>query len=188
MWVPVAVRRSANSYSQFTYFMNTSKLMNTTKLHRSENGVWNLGEFSVAQRNQHKAVARVFKRMRSTLHWPLLRISGARQVPVPARRGRTAVMIDWASRDPLWCSAGRCVLSIASCRNHDASGSALSAPQPRRNLEIRDTLRGISLCSSEGRPYEIRDTILTCARKPTWVSLIYRTEPTTKKCKNRGKN
>ena len=27
-----------------------------------------------------------------------------------------------------------------------------------------------------------RDAILTCARKPTWVSLIYRTEPTTKKC------
>ena len=33
----------------------------------------------------------------------------------------------------------------------------------------------------------IRDAILTCARKPTWVSLIYRTEPTTKKCKNRRK-
>jgi len=31
----------------------------------------------------------------------------------------------------------------------------------------------------------IRDAILTCARKPTWVSWIYRTEPTTKKCKNR---
>ena len=29
----------------------------------------------------------------------------------------------------------------------------------------------------------IRDAILTCARKPTWVSLIYRTEPATKKCK-----
>ena len=28
----------------------------------------------------------------------------------------------------------------------------------------------------------IRDAILTCARKPTRVSLIYRTEPTTKKC------
>jgi len=27
----------------------------------------------------------------------------------------------------------------------------------------------------------IRDAILTCARKPTGVSLIYRTEPTTKK-------
>jgi len=27
----------------------------------------------------------------------------------------------------------------------------------------------------------IRDAILTCARKPTRVSLIYRTEPTTKK-------
>ena len=33
----------------------------------------------------------------------------------------------------------------------------------------------------------IRDAILTCARKPTWVSLIYCTEPTTKKCKNRKK-
>ena len=33
----------------------------------------------------------------------------------------------------------------------------------------------------------LRDAILTCARKPTWVSLIYRTEPTTKKCKNRKK-
>ena len=33
-------------------------------------------------------------------------------------------------------------------------------------------------------PYDtIRDVILTCARKPTRVSLIYRTEPTTKKCK-----
>ena len=31
----------------------------------------------------------------------------------------------------------------------------------------------------------IRGAILTCARKPTRVSLIYRTEPTTKKCKNR---
>jgi len=28
----------------------------------------------------------------------------------------------------------------------------------------------------------IEDVIFTCARKPTWVSLIYRTEPTTKKC------
>jgi len=29
----------------------------------------------------------------------------------------------------------------------------------------------------------IRDVILTCTRKPTWVSLIYCMEPTTKKCK-----
>jgi len=40
-------------------------------------------------------------------------------------------------------------------------------------------------------PYDtIRDAILTCARKPTWVGLIYRTETTTKitvklKSKNR---
>ena len=42
--------------------------------------------------------------------------------------------------------------------------------------------------TATGHPkYTIRDAILTCARKPTWVSLIYRTEPTTKKCKNRKK-
>ena len=33
-----------------------------------------------------------------------------------------------------------------------------------------------------------RDAILTCARKPTRVSLIYCTEPTTKKCKKQKKN
>ena len=31
----------------------------------------------------------------------------------------------------------------------------------------------------------IRDAILTCVQKLTQVSLIYRTEPTTEKCKNR---
>jgi len=33
----------------------------------------------------------------------------------------------------------------------------------------------------------IQDAILTCARKSTRVFLIYHTEPTTKKCKNRKK-
>ena len=31
--------------------------------------------------------------------------------------------------------------------------------------------------------YTMRDAILTCTQKPTWVSLIYRTETTTKKWK-----
>jgi len=31
----------------------------------------------------------------------------------------------------------------------------------------------------------IRDAILTCARKPTLVGLIYRTETTTKNCKKK---
>jgi len=34
----------------------------------------------------------------------------------------------------------------------------------------------------------IRDAILTCARKPTRVSLIYRTEPTSKKWKQKKLN
>ena len=37
-------------------------------------------------------------------------------------------------------------------------------------------------------PYDtIRDDILTFARMPTWVSLIYRTETTAKKCKTEKK-
>jgi len=45
-----------------------------------------------------------------------------------------------------------------------------------------------SRCSIEterNKGNTIRDAILTCARKPTRVSLIYRTKPTSKKCKNR---
>jgi len=51
-------------------------------------------------------------------------------------------------------------------------------------------LTSVGVCKSLLRAHHklnrintIRDAILTCARKPTWVSLIYRTEPTTKKCK-----
>ena len=33
----------------------------------------------------------------------------------------------------------------------------------------------------------IRNAILTCARKPTWLGLIYRTQTTTKKCKTKKK-
>jgi len=36
-----------------------------------------------------------------------------------------------------------------------------------------------------GRNNMIRDAMLMCTQKPTWVSLIYRTEPTTKKVENR---
>ena len=37
--------------------------------------------------------------------------------------------------------------------------------------------------SHQHRYDTIRDAILACARKPTWVGLIYRTESTTKNCK-----
>ena len=39
-------------------------------------------------------------------------------------------------------------------------------------------------CDHSVIPYDtIRDAILTCARKPTWVGLIYRMQTTTKNCK-----
>ena len=49
--------------------------------------------------------------------------------------------------------------------------------QPERQCEH------CALCTRMIRHDTIRDAILTCARKPTRVSLIYRTETTTKKCK-----
>ena len=51
----------------------------------------------------------------------------------------------------------------------------------------RDISFKIYLLQVPCKHYTIRDAILTCARKPTWVSLIYRTEPTTKKCKKKQK-
>ena len=48
-----------------------------------------------------------------------------------------------------------------------------SSPSSQLSLKSFNTIR-----------YDtIRDAILTCARKPTWVGLIYRTETTTKNCK-----
>jgi len=41
------------------------------------------------------------------------------------------------------------------------------------------------ICTNWTYIYEIRDAILTCNQKLTWVSLIYCTEPTSKKWKNR---
>jgi len=56
------------------------------------------------------------------------------------------------------------------------------------SLCLFSCLRVSTLLSYSFRRYTtIRDAILTCARKPTWVSLIYRTERTTKKCKNKKK-
>jgi len=47
-------------------------------------------------------------------------------------------------------------------------------------------VRFVRLLVTAMRVYDtIRDAILTCTRKPARVSLIYRTEPTNKKCKNR---
>ena len=63
---------------------------------------------------------------------------------------------------------------------------SLAIPQwPRTPLQ--GLVDGVTPSSSTIRYDTIRDAMLTCARKPTWVRLIYRTEPTTKKCKNRKK-
>ena len=53
---------------------------------------------------------------------------------------------------------------------------------PRRTAETARSCTTINI-----RYDTIRHAILTCARKPTWVSLIYRTETTTKRCKTEKK-
>jgi len=53
------------------------------------------------------------------------------------------------------------------------------------HLLIRMQISSYKLCLHMIRSDTIRDAILTCARKPTWVGLIYRTEKTTKNCKTK---
>ena len=47
---------------------------------------------------------------------------------------------------------------------------------PDLNCAVQDLLLEVVDLKQEVRYDTIRDTILTCARKPTYVSLIYRTE------------
>jgi len=48
---------------------------------------------------------------------------------------------------------------------------------------IRPPIKGAVMHTAYFSYDTIRDAILTCARKPTWIGLIYRTETTTKNCK-----
>ena len=71
----------------------------------------------------------------------------------------------WAGINVMWCALHK--INFCPC----ASGAPYS--QPIKWWHWWQLIR-----------YDtIRDAILMCARKPTRVSLIYRTEPTTKKCK-----
>ena len=61
-----------------------------------------------------------------------------------------------------------------------ASGLRWPCPRP----VAPSSRRAWTYVRMDVRTYDtIRDAILTCARKPTQVGLIYRTEPTTKMCK-----
>ena len=50
------------------------------------------------------------------------------------------------------------------------------------SFHLAETITITTITNDTIRYDTIRDAILTCARKPTWVSLIYRTETTTKNC------
>ena len=66
----------------------------------------------------------------------------------------------------------------------DYNGFQLRVSSPQITCNISKGInRWLCQCCDTIRYDTIRDVILTCARKPTWVSLIYRTEPTTKRCK-----
>jgi len=76
-------------------------------------------------------------------------------------------LVSWLSIMKLWtCFSARVSSSL---RARTATTSAVH-PEPCTQTRLCDTIR-------------IRDAISTCAQKPTWVSLIHRTETTTKKCK-----
>jgi len=76
------------------------------------------------------------------------------------------------------------VTPVALCR---MSSSLLSwTALDHRRWRQRCRLHRYDMTPTHNLPYNtIRDAILTCTQKPPWVSLIYRTEPTTTRCKNR---
>jgi len=71
----------------------------------------------------------------------------------------------------------------------DSQILAANVPMPKTNnpqisWKSKQNFKKSSSHSERTLRYDtIQDAILTCARKLTWVSLIYHTEPTTKKCK-----
>jgi len=63
-------------------------------------------------------------------------------------------------------------------------GRSSSGGKPPISGQGRDPKGRSPRPKGQERGYDtIRDATLTCARKPTWVGLIYRTETTTKNCK-----
>jgi len=84
-----------------------------------------------------------------------------------------------------WATSGTCCCLLTS----EIGSQFWQIPQIRgQNLIIRRWNFGlwhtIDIVSASVIRYDmIRDAILTCARKTTWVGLIYRTETTTKNCK-----
>jgi len=54
-------------------------------------------------------------------------------------------------------------------------------------VRTRHTVWAVSVSVKDEVRYDtIWDAILTCARKPTWIGLIYHAETTTKKCKTKN--
>ena len=90
-------------------------------------------------------------------------------------RCEAAVLVEPA-RSPMTCSqaCGRVSGSVdCRCRLSMISSRCVASP----NIDISPSW------TATMRYDMIRDAMLTCARKPTRVSLTYRTEPTTKKWK-----
>ena len=77
-----------------------------------------------------------------------------------------------SSRLPVW------IKSATVCVNLEQSEQfTVLYWEPVRAVDIEPSMNDTI------RYDTIRDVILTCARKPTWIGLIYRTETTTKNCK-----
>ena len=109
----------------------------------------------------------------------------AMSVMTAAADARTDTQTDRQTRWRCWKPHTILVSIIGRRRKMLARGLSTVPTLPRRPRR-RHGCSGLHALWYDTIRYDtIRDAILTCARKPTWVSLIYRTKPTTKKCKNR---
>jgi len=109
-----------------------------------------------------------------------LRNAGSRRLPcTQSVERRHAALSRLAIRGVVCVSVTVCWAPAELCQSGWTDRNAVFQQSNRSTV-------GVSGCTviKSGIWYDtIRDAILTCARKPTWVSLIYPTETTTKKCK-----
>ena len=91
----------------------------------------------------------------------------------------------WSSSSVAVCLMTECCCVVDTFRAaRSSSTSATDYSLPRLRTNFAQYLRAFSHAGPDTIRHDtIRDAILTCARKPTWVDLIYRTETTAKNCK-----
>ena len=202
MWVPTAVRHVANCYTQLQLRCFGRETARCYQLPLQ------------ARRCNQSGYIRQHHRFRTAsaglgIHTSLCRVSSIgsqhdatriaaerkRLGEIDTRRRRPQLSIDTSCRQGAQQQTSRTplLLSIdgADCLYRNRTDGRTDGRTDNRPCSAYYA-GSVNKCINTGvkwtcsRYDTIRDAILTCAQKPTWVRLIYRTEPTTKSGKQKN--